>query len=72
MGLGAEQMLAGLDPESPELQSAIQLLRPDGMGRTFKVLIQHKGIPEPALDGLKFRPFFESALTTARGFGSEK
>lgn len=63
MGLGAEQMLAGLDPESAEMQSAIQLLRPDGMGRTFKILVQHKGIAEPALDGLKFKPFFGSALT---------
>ena len=62
MGLGAEQMLASLDPESPELQSAIQLLRPDGMGRTFKILVQHKGIAEPALDGLKFKPFFGSVL----------
>ncbi len=62
MGLGAEELLASLDPESPELQSAIQLLRPDGMGRTFKILAQHKGIPEPALDGLRFKPFFGSVL----------
>jgi SAM-dependent MidA family methyltransferase len=65
MGLGAEQMLAGLEPESPELRSAIQLLRPDGMGRTFKILVQHKGMPEPALEGLKFKPFFGSALAGA-------
>ncbi len=32
------------------------------MGRTFKILIQHKGIPAPVLDGLKFKPFFGSAL----------
>lgn len=63
MGLGAEQLLASLEPGSPELQSAIQLLRPDGMGRTFKILVQHKGIAEPALDGLKFKPFFGSVLT---------
>lgn len=62
MSLGAERMLAGLEPDSPELQSAIQLLRPDGMGRTFKVLVQHKGIQAPALDGLTFKPFFGSAL----------
>jgi SAM-dependent MidA family methyltransferase len=65
MGLGAEQMLAALDPESPELHSAIQLLRPDGMGRTFKILIQHKGMPEPQLDGLKFKPFFGNALVAS-------
>ncbi len=62
MGLGIEQMLASLEPDSPALQSAIRLLKPDGMGRTFKVLIQHKGIAEPALDGLKFKPFFGSVL----------
>jgi SAM-dependent MidA family methyltransferase len=66
IGLGAEQMLAALDPESAELRSAIQLLRPDGMGRTFKVLVQHKGIPEPALDGLRFKPFFGDALGARR------
>jgi hypothetical protein len=32
------------------------------MGSTFKVLIQHKGIHHPELDGLKFKPFFGSAL----------
>jgi hypothetical protein len=33
------------------------------MGGTFKVLVQHKGIEQPVLDGLRFKPFFESALT---------
>lgn len=65
MSLGAEQMLAGLEPESPELQSAIQLLRADGMGRTFKILVQHKGLADLQLDGLRFKPFFGSVL--ARG-----
>jgi SAM-dependent MidA family methyltransferase len=62
IGLGAEQMLESLAPESPEFYAAIHLLRPDGMGRTFKVLVQHKGMPKPALDGLKFQPFFGSIL----------
>lgn len=62
MGLGVERMLEGLDPESPELQAAIQLLRPRGMGDTFKVLIQHKGMKRPALDAFQYRPFFDSAL----------
>jgi SAM-dependent MidA family methyltransferase len=63
MGLGVEEMLAKLDPEGPEFRAAIHLLRPDGMGRTFKVLVQHKGIEKPTLDGLAFKPFFGSALT---------
>ncbi len=29
------------------------LLSPEGMGETFRVLIQHKGIPSPALTGLQ-------------------
>ncbi|NWF72279.1 MAG: SAM-dependent methyltransferase [Nitrospirae bacterium] len=62
MGLGVEDMIGELEPESQELRAAIHLLKPDGMGSTFKVLIQHKGIRYPELDGLKFKPFFGSAL----------
>ena len=62
MGLGAEEMIGELEPESPAFYAAIQLLKPDGMGSTFKVLVQHKGISRPELDGLKFKPFFGSAL----------
>lgn len=62
MGLGIEDMLAELEPEGPECRAALHLLKPDGMGRTFKVLIQHKGIERPELDGLKFKPFFGDAL----------
>lgn len=62
MGLGVEEMVAHMDPEGPEFRAAIHLLRPEGMGRTFKVLIQHKGIETPTLDGLTFKPFFGTAL----------
>jgi SAM-dependent MidA family methyltransferase len=62
LSLGAEEWLAGLDQESKELQSAIHLLRPNGMGETFKVFIQHKGMAAPSLQGLRFRPFFEGIL----------
>lgn len=62
MGLGVEQMIAELEPESPDFRAAIHLLKPDGMGSTFKVLVQHKGIDRPALDGLTFKPFFGEAL----------
>ncbi len=62
MGLGVEEMIAHMDPEGPEFRAAIHLLRPEGMGRTFKVLIQHKGIAAPTLDGLTFKPFFGTAL----------
>ena len=63
MGLGVEQMIAELEQDSPQFKAAIHLLRPNGMGTTFKVLIQHKGIRRPELDGLRYKPFFDSALT---------
>lgn len=68
MGLGVEDMINALEPESREFRAAIHLLKPEGMGRTFKILIQHKGIERPDLDGLKFKPFFGDILTggTAR------
>jgi hypothetical protein len=69
MGLGVEEMIGQLDPESPEFGAAIHLLKPDGMGRTFKILMQHRGVERPDLDGLKFKPFFGSALTTSQARG---
>ena len=62
MGLGVEEMIGELEQESQEFRAAIHLLKPNGMGSTFKVLVQHKGISRPELDGLKFKPFFGSAL----------
>jgi len=62
MGLGVEEMIGELEQESQELRAAIHLLKPNGMGSTFKVLVQHKGISRPELDGLKFKPFFGSVL----------
>ncbi|HEY5627180.1 MAG TPA: SAM-dependent methyltransferase [Nitrospira sp.] len=66
MGLGIEDMLERLEPESPQFRAAIHLLKPEGMGRTFKILVQHKGIGKPDLDGLAFKPFFGSALIANR------
>ena len=63
MGLGVEEMIAHLTPETSEFRAALHLLKPEGMGRTFKILVQHKGIEAPALDGLSFKPFFGSALS---------
>jgi SAM-dependent MidA family methyltransferase len=64
MGLGVEQMIAKLEQDSPEFNAAIHLLRPNGMGTTFKVLIQHKGLVRPELHGLQYKPFFGSVLAT--------
>jgi len=64
MGLGIESAFEGIDPESSEAAFMRRLLQPGGMGSTFKVLVQHKDIPAPILDGLKSRPFFLDALTS--------
>jgi SAM-dependent MidA family methyltransferase len=69
MGLGIESAFAGVDPESPESAAMRSLLRPDGMGTTYKVLIQHKGMPAPELDGLRSRPFFQDVLLADRKDG---
>jgi SAM-dependent MidA family methyltransferase len=62
MGLGIEEAFAGLDPESKESGYLRRLLQPGGMGTTFKVLVQHKGMAAPALDALRSRPFLLDAL----------
>ena len=69
MGLGIESAFEGVDPESSESAAMRDLLRPDGMGTTYKVLIQHKGIPAPQLDGLRSRPFFPDTLRPDRKDG---
>jgi SAM-dependent MidA family methyltransferase len=71
MSWGVEETLSALTPGSAEFQSIVHLLRPEGMGRTFKLLIQHKGIEEPELGGLRFKPFFGSALGHARSKSHE-
>ena len=55
MGLGVEEMIGKLEPESPEFRAAIHLLKPDGMGSTFKVLVQHKGIESPGTGRLEIQ-----------------
>jgi SAM-dependent MidA family methyltransferase len=59
-GLRIDQAVASLDPlTGGARQSAMahlamhELLQPDGLGG-LKVLIQHKGVVDPALDGLRF------------------
>ncbi len=62
MGLGVEEMVVDLGAESKEVQALSHLLRPHGMGTTFKVLVQRKGIEEGPLQGLRYRAFFDDAL----------
>jgi len=67
MSLGIEEMVAGFDQESEEIQAAVELLRPQGMGTTFKVLVQHKDVDASSLRALRHRPFFEHVLIPEGG-----
>ena len=62
---GIDEMVVDFAQESDEVKSAVQLLRPYGMGTVFKVLIQHKRLNLPTLQGLRHCPFFEHALIPA-------
>ncbi len=63
MGLGVEECVQDKDQESKEVQVLMQLLRPNGMGTTFKVLVQKKGIELEVLQGLRYRAFFDDVLS---------
>lgn len=63
MSLKIENLLEDCTQEAEVVQSAIQLLRPHGIGTTFKILVQHKGINVDSLQGLQLRPFLDTALT---------
>jgi SAM-dependent MidA family methyltransferase len=69
VGLGiAERMEAvlvrdGGDPErSDEFRAMRLLMDPHGMGNTFKVLVQEKGVQSPPLSGLRFAAFSNTDL----------
>lgn len=61
LGLGiAEDMERSASKE--EFGAMKGLILPDAMGRTFKVLIQHKGLDNPSLDGIRFKAFFDPTI----------
>lgn len=59
LALGILEEMARLEEEKEEQEAMAErltiknLILPGGMGDTFKVLIQHKGIKRPQLDGLR-------------------
>jgi SAM-dependent MidA family methyltransferase len=70
VGLGiAERMeavlqAAGGDPErADEFIAMRRLMDPNGMGRTFKVLVQQKGVASVPLSGLRFNSLSKGDLT---------
>ncbi|MCI0527089.1 MAG: SAM-dependent methyltransferase [Nitrospira sp.] len=69
MGLGiAQEMEVRLQKHTDhqsreqELLAMKGLIAPDGLGRVFKVLIQHKRLKGLKLDGLTYRPFSPEVL----------
>lgn len=62
MSLGIERYCAALPEDTPEMLAIAHLLRPHGMGTTFKVLFQQKGLPSVEWDGLRYRPFLDASL----------
>lgn len=67
MGLGIAQRMEVPGSKMFESEAARkeflamkQLMAPEGMGKTFKILIQGKGMAsDPKLDGLQFKPFLQ-------------
>ncbi len=53
---------AGLPSREKELAAMKNLIAPDGLGRVFKILIQHKRLKGLKLDGLNYRPFSPEVL----------
>lgn len=69
MSLGIAQEMESLAAQAEkgtkakrEFELMRELMRPEDMGKTFKILIQQKGMGHRELSGLRFRPFFKSAL----------
>ncbi len=60
IGLGIQEEMEAMGRKLPEIDrlklrlSIKHLIEPEiGMGEVFKILIQHKGIEDPKLDGLR-------------------
>jgi len=62
MSMGMAEEMEGLDPENPEFLAMKRLIAGSAMGRTFKILIQHKGLSPPSLQCLSYKPFFKDSL----------
>jgi SAM-dependent MidA family methyltransferase len=69
MGLGIAQEMetrlqrhGELQSREKELSAMKNLIAPDGLGRVYKILIQHKRLKGLTLDGLTYRPFSPEVL----------
>jgi SAM-dependent MidA family methyltransferase len=64
IGLGVEELVQDQDQESDDVRALAHLLRPHGMGTTFKVLAQRKGMEPFALQGLRYPAFFDDVVSS--------
>lgn len=64
IGLGVEELVRDQDQESDDVRALTHLLRPHGMGTTFKVLAQRKGMESFSLQGLRYRAFFDDVVSS--------
>ena len=63
IGLGVEELVKDQDQESEDVRALAHLLRPHGMGKTFKVLIQQKGMKPFPFQGLRYPAFFDDVVS---------
>ncbi len=64
IGLGVEEFVRDQDQESDDVRALAHLLRPHGMGTTFKVLAQRKGMEAFPLQGLHYPAFFGDVVSS--------
>ena len=62
MSMGITEEMDGMDPQSGDFKVMRHLIADSAMGRTFKLLIQQKGMSQPELKGLRYKPFFKNSL----------
>jgi SAM-dependent MidA family methyltransferase len=63
IGLGVEELVKNQDQDSDDVRALARLLRPDGMGKTFKVLVQQTGMKPFPVQGLRYPAFFDDVVS---------
>lgn len=66
IGSGVEEWVRDQDPESQDVKTIAHLLRPHGMGKTFKVLVQRKGMEPFSIQGLRYPAFFDDVVSSRK------
>ena len=66
IGSGVEELVRDQDQESEDVKALAHLLHPHGMGKTFKVLVQRKGMEPFTFQGLRYPAFFDDVVSSRR------